>query len=304
MSRTLRTSVGLAAAATAAIGLVASGAGTALSAPHGHHAALAHTPKLSVTISKKHFHVVGPKTFRAGRVAISLKAVGGEQAVQVAQLKKGYTYSDLKADIIGFGSTVSNTTGMATKAGMKHLHNALRHTTLLGGLDTVPGTIEKGTVLLARPGNYIVYHDDQGLPGQKVNLTVTGPKADRATPRSSATVIAMTDRRFGGAKTLPGHGIIKFANHSTESPHFLVLQQVKAGTTRKEVITALESSAPPTIFLKGAAETDAISEGQSQTLTLDLPKGTYAEACFFPDPGAGMGTPHAFMGMVNIVKVK
>ena len=41
MSRTLRTSLGLAAAATAAVGLVASGAGSALSAPHGHHAALA-----------------------------------------------------------------------------------------------------------------------------------------------------------------------------------------------------------------------------------------------------------------------
>jgi hypothetical protein len=303
MSRTLRTSLGLAAATTVALGLVASGAGSAISAPRGHQAALAHTPKLRVTISKHTFHVAGPKTFRAGRVAISLKVAGGEEAFQVAQLKKGYTYGDLKADIIGFGSTVSQTTGMATPAGMKHLHNALRHTTLLGGLDTVPGTTENGTVMLARPGKYIVYHDNQGLPQQHVTLTVTGPKAKRATPRSTATVIAMTNRRFGGAKVLPDHGIIKFTNHSTESPHFLVLQQVKPGTTRKQVLQALESSAPPTIFLAGAAETDAISQGQSMTLTLDLPKGTYAEACFFPDPGSGKGTPHAFMGMVNIVTV-
>ena len=303
MSRTLRTSLGLAAAASAAIGLVAVGGGAALSAPHGHHTALAPTPKLRVTISKHSFHVAGPKTFRAGRVAISLKVAGAERTVQVAQLKKGYTYGHLRADVIGFNKTVSQTTGMATPAGMKHLHNALRHTTLLGGLDTVPGTTETGTVVLARPGKYIVYHDNGGLPEQHITLTVTGPRAHRAAPRSTATVIAMTNRRFGGSKTLPAHGIITFTNHSTESPHFLVLQQVKPGTTRKQVLKALESSAPPTIILPGAAETDAISEGQSQTLTLNLPKGTYAELCFFPDPGAGMGTPHAFMGMIDIVTV-
>jgi len=49
-------------------------------------------------------------------------------------------------------------------------------------------------------------------------------------------------------------------------------------------------------------DTDVLSPGQSQTLTYTLPKGTYAEMCFFPDLKTGM--PHAAMGMVRIVHLK
>ena len=50
---------------------------------------------------------------------------------------------------------------------------------------------------------------------------------------------------------------------------------------------------------KGSAGIDAINPGLSETVSYNLPKGTYAELCFFPDPRTG--EPHAFMGMVRIV---
>jgi hypothetical protein len=303
VSRKLRRSVVLAVAAATTVGLIGAGSGVAASAPRAHPA-VAHTPSLKVVISKGHFVLTGPKRFRAGRVAISLTAVGNERKIQVARFAKGFTFKDLVVDIIGFGSTVSNTTGMATPAGMKHLRDAIHHTLLLGGLDAQKGQTLHGTVMLAKPGKYTIYNDSGNVPTHPVTLTVIGPAAKRAIPHSTATVVAMTDRRFGGSKTLPAHGIIRFANHSTESPHFLDLQQVTPGTTRKDVLDALEGNSPPTIFLGGAANTDAVSPGQSQTLRLSLPKGTYAEMCFFPDPGAGMGIPHAFMGMIDIVQVK
>jgi hypothetical protein len=72
--RTRRTVTLGIAAGTAAV-LLTAATGVAQGAPAAHHS-VASTPKLSITISKKHFKVAGPKTFQAGRVAISLTAKG------------------------------------------------------------------------------------------------------------------------------------------------------------------------------------------------------------------------------------
>jgi hypothetical protein len=111
-----------------------------------------------------------------------------------------------------------------------------------------------------------------------------------------------TNRRFGGATVLPASGTINVINHSTESPHFLVLQHVKKGTTRKQVIRSFASQQRPSFIRAGSTSTDALGEGKSQTLKYSVPKGTYAEFCFFPDPKTGK--PHVLMGMVRIVHLK
>jgi hypothetical protein len=300
MSRTLRTSISLGAAALAAAGLVGAGGAAAVSAPHAHPA-LAKTPKLSITITKKHFTIVGSRTLQAGRVAVSLKAVGGDRTIQFVSFKKGYTFAHLRADLLAFGEG-QGATG-ESKAGLRHLNNAVNHTHLYGGFDVDNGTIS-GTVVLPKAGKYVVYNDSNQLPDQPKTLTVTGPEAKRATPHSEATVIATSAKRFRGAKILPAHGTITFKNASTNSPHMLILQHVKQGTTRKQVISFLQSgsNANPPFGLNGGANTDIVGEGLSQTLNLDLPKGEYVEFCFFPDLQTGM--PHALMGMVDIVNVK
>jgi hypothetical protein len=305
MSRRLRNSMGLALALTAAFGLVGSGAGAgAVTRAPRAHASVASTPKLKVTISKKHFTVSGPRTFQAGRVALTLAAHGSEREVEVASLKKGYTFKDVRADLAAFGSKAgSGPNGSTPKSALKHLNRAINNTHLYGGLDAEAGQTERGTVVLAKPGIYYIF-SDEGLPSHPTKLTVTGPAVKRAAPGSSATVTALTTRRFGGAKTLPAKGTITFKNKSTESPHFLDLIHVKKGTTRQEVLTYLLSGvqSPPPFGLQGQAATDAVGEGSSMTLSYSLPKGEYIEVCFFPDPKTGM--PHALMGMIGVVTLK
>jgi len=302
--------VGLGIAATAAIALVgagatASAAGThaAQAAPRAHHA-VAHTPHLAVTISKKHFKVSGPTTFAAGRVAISLTSKGGEYQFGVGRLKKGYTWHKLRADLTAFGEKAgTGPNGSTPKSALKHLDTVIRRTELYGGLDCQAGQTLHGTVVLPKPGTYYVF-EDVNLPSHPTKITVTGPAVTRATPKSTATVTALTTRRFGGATVLPAHGTITFKNKSTESPHFLTLIHVKTGTTKKQVLDFLlsGSNTPPPFALAGQAETDAVGEGNSMTLSYRLPKGEYIEACFFPDPKTGM--PHAFMGMLRVVTLK
>jgi hypothetical protein len=291
-----------AAALLAGVG-AASGVGVAAGAPSAH-TSVASTPKLKITISKKHFKVSGPKTFQAGRVALTLTALGAEREVEIGSLDKGYTFKDVRADLTAFGEKQgTGPNGSTPKSALKHLNRVINHTGLYGGLDAVAGQTLRGTIVLAKPGTYYMFNDSGNLPSHPVKLTVTGPKVKRAATGSTATVTALTKRRFGGAKTLPAKGTITFKNKSSESPHFLDLIHVKQGTTKKEVLAALlsNSSGPPSFALKGQAGTDTVGEGYSQTLTYSLPKGEYIEVCFFPDPKTGM--PHAFMGMIGIVQL-
>jgi hypothetical protein len=301
--KAVRSTIALGIAASIAAVLVSAGPGISLSAA-STHASLAPTPKLVVTISKQHFVVTGPRKFQAGRVAISLVAVGGQRTVEVGSLKHGYTFKDVRADLLAFGSKQgSGPNGSTPPAALKALNRVINNTHLYGGLDAVPGQHLRATVVLPTAGTYIVFNDGTQLPTDPTLLTVTGPEAHRAAPGSTATVTALTARRFGGAKTLPARGTITFKNDSTESPHFLNLQHVKEGTTKKQVFTSLTGSGgPPSFLRKGQAQTDSLGEGMSQTLTYNLPKGEYVELCFFPDPKTGM--PHAFMGMIGIVHLK
>jgi hypothetical protein len=302
MPRTLHRSVGLAVAGTAALGLVASGAGAAISAPRSH-AALASTPALHVTASRKGFTVKGPTTFAAGRVALTLKSTHGDHEVDVVSFKSGYSFSKFTADVAAYGQSAQ--TGKHVKAGLKHLRNAVKHTNVYGGLDATNANTS-GTIVLPKAGTYTIFNDS-GVPAQPTTLTVTGPEVTRADPGATATAIATNAKRWAGSSTLPAKGTITFENKASDTPHFLVLTHVKKGTTRKQIITYLnspagQSNAQPPFALKGEADTDILGAHQSMTLTYKLPKGTYAELCFFPDLKTGM--PHALMGMVRIVTLK
>jgi hypothetical protein len=300
MLRSLRHSVGMAGALTAAACLV--GAGSAAGAGAVQVRGVASTPKLSVVIAKSQFSFSGPHTFRAGRVAVALEAKKADADIDIASFKKGYTFADFKADISAFGASYGKN-GLPSKAGLKHLNHAVGNTTLYGGLDADAGTAIRGTVVLPKAGTYYLYNDTN-VPADPEKLTVTGPPVVRANPHSSATVKAVNGERFGGATSLPAKGTITFKNASTDSPHFLVLIHVKEGTTRQQVIKFLESgsSGNPPWALRGDISTDVISPGLAQTLTYNLPKGEYVELCFFPDLQTGM--PHALMGMVGIVHLK
>jgi hypothetical protein len=291
------------AAASAAVALIGAGAGVSVAAPHASHAANPTMPTIKVTASKSSFKVSGSTTFTPGRVELVLKGVGPkDKSTDIISLKGKYTFKDLRADFKAFGKKEgTGPHGSTPKSALKHLNHAINHVDFYGGLDVFGTQKEHATMVLPKAGDYILFNNTHKLPKNPHTLTAAGTKVDRAAPASSATVNAVTKRRFTGSKTLPANGTVTFKNKSTESPHFLGLLHVKKGTSRKQVLAAFQGSGP-NVFRNGQAATDVVDEGNSMTLSYKVPAGTYAEVCFFPDPKTGM--PHAFMGMVRIVKLK
>jgi hypothetical protein len=244
------------------------------------------------------FEVSGPRTLSAGRVNLVLHAKKGEQDFTVLRLHKGYTLAKLQQDFGTFFSAEEN----PTPAAMKAINRIVRRTTFVGGIDSGTGhKTVRGSIVLAKPGAYYLINlaPNGAAP---VKLHVTAKAGTRATPAATARVRSINAERFRGSATLPASGTIEFTNDATNSPHFLNLLRVKAGTTRKDVVKALQCGGPdcaPPPFLRDSVGTDVLDPGKSQTLTYTLPAGDYAEMCFFPDLKTGM--PHAMMGMVRIV---
>jgi hypothetical protein len=303
MSHRSRLSIGVAIVASASLGIAGLGAGTAISAPHAVKAVAA-TPKLKIFGTKKKLKVSGPTSFQPGTVALTLT---GHALVDVASFKKGYSYGKLVKDLTAFGASEGK--NGPSKSGLKHLNNAIAHTTLYGGLGAHGGQVTRGTVSLDKPGTYYLYNDTNDVPGKHpVKLTVSGSKAHRAPVKSTATVKALTADRWGGDSTLPAKGTITFKNVSAgkhKSPHFIDMVRVKKGTSRKDVINYFTSgeSGPPSFGLPGPTiDSDVLGSGESMTISYKAHAGSYALLCFFPDPITGM--PHAFMGMVKIVTLK
>jgi hypothetical protein len=300
MSRLKRTSVRIGLAAVSATGLVAAGMSGAQAAPH--RPAAASGAVLKATIEGGKLTLSGDTTFPAGRLALSLKAVDKESEVEVVNLHPGFTLKDARNDLMTFGSSMDKN-GNPSKKGLKALNHLINHTTLLGGLDVAKGKTGHATLLVPQlDGQTVVFNDSGQLPKQKTVLNVGSAAGPQTLPAADATVKAKTTRRFGGADVLPANGVIRFKNVSTESPHFMFMQHVKEGTTRKQVIDGLQSNSRPDWALKGDAGTDVVGEGQAMDVSVNLPAGEYALMCFFPDPKTGM--PHAFMGMVKIVHLK
>jgi hypothetical protein len=120
--------------------------------------------------------------------------------------------------------------------------------------------------------------------------------ADR--PHVGAVITAVGEMRWAKSpKHIPSHGTLAFLNESTDY-HFIVLLQVKPGTTLTQVKKALMSPGQPSFALAGNYSTGVVSPGHSQLSTYSLPKGKYVLACFWPDEN---GVPHAAMGMLRFI---
>jgi len=299
MTRTTRVAVSLSAVAIAAVGGITTGAAAAPATVHVHAAAA--KPSLHATINKHGLTLKGPRSIKASRVTVSLKAVGNERELGIARFKKGYSFKKLVRDQIYFGSHTDKN-GNPTKKALKRLDHAIKVTTFAGGLDVQKGLVSTETLVMTK-GTYILFNDGGNVPAEPQAITVTGSTHNTKAPKTSATVsMKKNANRFSGSKVLPAKGTITVVNHNVSSPHFLFLIHVKKGTTRKQILQGLESQGPPSFVLPGGTGTDALSMGQSQTLSYSTPKGSYAELCFFPDPVTGI--PHAFMGMIRLVTVK
>lgn len=253
------------------------------------------TPSLRAVITKSGVEVSGPTRFRTGWVKLTTVARNAGGQMELVRFRGDYRFRDLKDDIA------------ATFAGgddaLKHLNRAIRHTRFYGAPGAEPGQTTHGSAFLDRPDTYVYFQFGETGPANPTWLHVRGPLARRAAPNWDARVVAREDRRWGGDQVLPAQGAIRFVNRADYSPHFVVLQHVARGTTRKEVIDCINDPQCTFDFGRaGSAETGSLSPGHAFVFRYSLPRGTYALMCFFPDPETGM--PHAAMGMVRIVTLK
>jgi hypothetical protein len=133
-----------------------------------------------------------------------------------------------------------------------------------------------------------------------VVLHVGGTWAAADRPHVGAVITAVDEMRWAKSpKRIPSHGVMAFLNESTDY-HFIVMLQVKPGTTLAEVKAALMSQGQPSFALAGNYSTGVLSPGHTQLSTYSLPKGKYVLACFWPDEN---GVPHAAMGMLRFIHV-
>lgn len=301
MRLTTRTSVRLGIAASVVAGLAASGMTGADAAPR--KAAPYERPYIDVYINAtKLVAHLGGGALATGQMDVSLSAKGGDREVAVVRFDRGYTFQDFRDDIRTFGSSFGQ--NGPSKKGLKALNHAIDNTTGYGGVFAPQGKFRHGTVLLDQEGRYCFYDDSHDVPRHPAFVTIGGSVGPQKLQQYAGTITAKTNRRFGGDNVLPARGNIRFKNNSTQSPHFLALNHVKEGTTKKDVLDYFQSGseAPPPFARKGEAGVDALSYGQQQTFHVNLPPGQYVELCFFPDPDEGM--PHAVMGMIRMVHLK
>lgn len=292
----------VAAAATASV--TALGAGVATTAP-----ADASLPAPPV------YHLVGtstgaitgmPSSAHAGRVTFSLTSHGRDgSALAIFKLRGTYTIAKLVHD---FG-IVSNEgpPNPGTPAAMRRINAGIN---AFGGPSPAFGGTAASTFTLYR-GTYYWFNPNapKATAASFHRLRVYGEPLLRAFPSTAGTIRAVNIRgnmRWSAPATLPHRGRILFRN-TTDELHFLYFQQVKPGTTYKQiqdVANAFEHGQNPASvpFLSATTGTDILSPGNQVILSYNLPAGTYDLECFIPDDVTGM--PHMFMGMHRIVVLK
>lgn len=269
------------AAGTAGAVLCAT-AGAASAAPHraAHRAAVTYTIASNGTVS-------GPAKLAPGLVKIKIKGGSGQHALQIVKPKTGRTESDLLNDLTVFGQ----------KNDPRPLE---RDFAAYGGG-------EKGSAVVVSLSKGIYFAlDTDGAPSAKTILKIkVGGKTQNAAKPKSTTLTAVKMMSWSKKPaSMPHKGYVTLANKAN-TWHFLVLQQVKKGTTIKQVEKALtDQNEAKKIFINGKGsgyDNGVVSPGRSETGNYSLNKGTFVMACFWTDPKTGK--PHALEGMVRLIKL-
>jgi hypothetical protein len=272
-----------------AVAVAASGAGlaaTAGAAPAAKKPALVVHAKVTKKTVK-----LDRESVRAGRVTFVVDAPKGDHTLQIVQLKGDYTPDQLTADADA---------GLE-KGDVEAVNRLDDNVTWYGGIEVRGGKTGTFTVLLKRAGDYFVA--DQNGEGAAM-LTVKGSAVNRKSATLSGTFTAEDGSRWDAPKSVKHNGWIRLKNTS-DQPHFVVLNEVKASTTKKDVKDYFNSGseAEPEFGLKHFTSTGVFSPGTNVTFHLQhVPAGKYLLMCFWPDKETGM--PHALMGMWRLVNLK
>lgn len=297
------------AVATAALLLTAGPVGATSAAPDRpgrSDAATAATasgpPSIYFTVSAARTRVSRAKlTQRPGYLNIRLKAQGrDERELSIYKLRKGYSQKDVTRDFPALVRVSEGSTRTKDRTAVRRL---MENVVVVGGVIAQPGQTS-GTIIKFTPGKY--YVDDnlsEGSERTKV-LKVTDTKSNGDGPgRSPAGTISMTkSKTISSPATFPKNAVVRIRNTAKGLRWYqLRVQQVADGTTAQQVAGFFSGENPDgSFFLDAVAGTSTLSAGRGQRLGWDLPTGTYALICYFPDPDKP-GTVYAGNGMVRMI---
>jgi hypothetical protein len=279
---------------TATTGLAATGAAQASGT---HHPGARGASKLVVTIkTKAHSLKLSDSKIRPGNTMFKDKNAGGTGLIQLLRLKPGYTLPDAFSDFaLAFPEDPTAPPDVAA------VRRVDKNVVFYGGMETPhkPGKANMWAVKIDKGGTYYAVNLDAN---SLTALTVKGHSQKRAMPSADGVINAAQGPGGVGNQFKPGkHNARKgwmSTTNTAKEPHFVILQHVKKGTTKKQVFQAFTSPDPPTIFLKGSTDTGVISPHHTFLWSYGLPKGRYAVTCFWPSKADGM--PHALMGMISV----
>jgi hypothetical protein len=184
-------------------------------------------------------------------------------------------------------------------------------TTMAGGPYAEAGDTRSAVIELTA-GEWVLWAESPDAPQAPVPVTVTG-EAPADQPAVSADLrIEMSEYTFTFPTPLTaGSYIVELANVG-EQPHFLGMGRVPEGTTLDDIMAMFASFEDPmaTPAAGGLSfedidlvlDTADQSAGVTAWYTAELEPGTYLAVCFVPDPKSG--TPHAMLGMTQLVEVE
>lgn len=278
-----RKSAAVALAATAAtLGAmtVSTTAAHAAAKPAPYHVVTIHVNNKRVVVGKN--NVIG-----AGRTLFHVVTSKGDHQINIVRLRKGYTLPQFGQDV---GSAFSG-----DKKAIRRLDSkAVFH----GGAEARPGWSNSFSANL---GPDLYYFFDSNT-NKFVPVKVVGKMGPRTAVKTSSLINIFTYGFATGSRSVKHDGMTLLRNRA-DQPHFIQFQQVKPGTTAVQVKKYVKSGGQgqPKFALRASEGSGVLSPGQSSAMSLNLPKGRYLVACFWPDRMTGK--PHFFMGMWKLINL-
>lgn len=245
-------------------------------------------PTVVARMTSKHISLSVGDHMRAGRVMFKVVTRDDRNhELQLLRLHRGYTAREAQADF-----------GKAFRGNVAAVRRLDDNITFLGGAPAKVG--KPGWFSVKLHANRYMVVDQQG--SGVTALTVRGTVPARPPVPHSSRITALSYGFDPSLKTMPASGWTLVGNHS-DQPHFVVMNRVKPGTTRKMVrhYFASGSHKDPSWALHSSTSTAVISPYRTETFHYDLPAGKYLLMCFWPDDETGM--PHVYMGMWHFVEL-
>jgi hypothetical protein len=278
-------------ATAASLGLALMGA--QFVAPTAHAAqpvARAAAPTIHAKVTD-HAIKLSSSSIRAGLVTFKVidKKAKGSAVLQAFRLHAGYTLQDLSAD---FGPAFGGDT-----AAIGRLDDNVDWMAGAEARATKPGWFQERLT----KGRYVFIDQNQQAP-IFTTLTVKG-QVHKRQPVATQGTISTFSYGFRTDGKIRANGWV-MAQNRADQPHFIVLQHVKKGTTRHQVVKFFKTggNGQPSWARRGSTSLGVISPNVKAAWHLDLPKGRYAMFCFWPDRFSGM--PHVAMGMIDMVNLR